>query len=199
LDISWHVPSDEETSYAINLFETATKIRINRIKELVQVDNGHKKLSAEWTDEVRQSLKYLVSSLLSSIPLYQRCSPPEEWDVQPDEMPQFVPQILESMDIDSPDIDDDAADDDDDDSDSEAANGRSQKYVDGLINRPLTEAQTELLKDTYKQIGLVLLLLARYLWDHRPDDMQAFIELSTVWISDMTYNRLFMLGYILKD
>ena len=82
------------------------------------------------------------------------------------------------MDVDSPDIEDDAAEEDDDDDD--AGTGRSQKYVDGLINRPLTPEQTELLKSIYKRIGMTLLDVTKYLWEKRQDDMQAFIEVSTV-------------------
>ena len=132
----------------------------------------------DWTDELRQSLKYIVTALVAVIPLYQRCPPPEEWEATPEELPKAVGTSPEPMDVDSPDIEDDAAEEDDDDDD--AGTGRSQKYVDGLINRPLTPEQTELLKSIYKRIGTTLLDVARYLWEKRQDDMQAFIEVSTV-------------------
>jgi hypothetical protein len=141
--------------------------------------NEQKKSSADWTDELRESLKYLVSSVLSSIPLYQRCPRPEEWDVKREEVPQ-APSPVDS--IDQPDIEEDEAgeDDDDDDPDADAATGRSHKYVDGLINRPLSPEQTELLMSIYKNIGSTLFDVSQYLWQNRPNDMQAFIELSTV-------------------
>jgi hypothetical protein len=88
------------------------------------------------------------------------------------------------MDVDQPDIEEDEAgeDDDDDDPDADAATGRSHKYVDGLINRPLTPEQTELLMNIYKEIGITLLDVAQYLWSRRPNALQSFIELSTVYL-----------------
>lgn len=110
----------------------------------------------------------------------------------PEEFPQAVGTSSEPSTVDSPDIEDDAADDDDDDDD--AGMGRSQKYVDGLINRPLNAEQTELLKSIYKRIGMTLLDIARHLWEKRQDDMQAFIEVSTVQHSGdcLTIDYLFM-------
>ena len=95
-----------------------------------------------------------------------------------EELPKAVEISSEPSTVDSPDIEDDAADEDDDDDD--AGMGRSQKYVDGLINRPLLPEQTELLKYIYKRIGKTLLDIAKCLWEKRQDDMQAFIEVSTV-------------------
>lgn len=184
LDIKWHVPTDEEAQCAIQLFEFATEFSINTINALLSTDslNGdNKKSSADWTDEARQALKYLVAALVSSIPLYQRCSPPEEWEATCEEMPQAVLTAPEATDVDTPDIEEEAGDEEDEeDGDSDAASGRSQKYVDGLINRPLKPEQTEALKHIYKRIGMTLLDLARHLWANRKDDVQTFIEASTV-------------------
>ena len=187
LDVKWHVPSEEETECAIDLFRSAAEYKLDRIKELlanVEAPTSEQKKSlADWSDDIRESLKYLVSSMLSSIPLYQRCPRPEEWDVKREGVPQ-APSPVDSMDVDQPDIEEDEAgeDDDDDDPDADAATGRSHKYVDGLINRPLTPEQTELLMNIYKEIGITLLDVAQYLWSRRPNDLQSFIELSTVYL-----------------
>ena len=78
------------------------------------------------------------------------------------------------------DEDEEEEDDDDDaDGDDEGA-GRSQKYVDGYNNRPLTSEQAALLKSIYQRIGMVLLDLIRHLKNNRKDDYHAFIEISTV-------------------
>lgn len=192
LDIKWHLPNDEETQCAIELYRTAVEFQLNIIDELLNVEPAgaeQKKSSADWTDELRQALKYIVTALVASIPLYQRCPPPEEWEVTHEEMPAAVPTFPEAMDVDSPDIEDDAAEDDEEDDDS--GTGRSQKYVDGFINRPLNPEQTDLLKSLYKRIGMALLDASRYLWGNRRDDMQAFIEVSTVhYPVNFTYVRL---------
>jgi Proteasome-substrate-size regulator, mid region len=197
LDIKWHVPTDEETQCAIQLFRSATEFSLNTINTLLSMDspNGdQKKLSADWTDEVRQALKYLVAALVASIPLYQRCPPPEEWEATYEEMPQAIPTVPDAMDVDFPDIEDEAGEDDDEeDVDADAASGRSHKYVDGLINRSLTPEQTELLKHIYKKVGMTFLDLTRHLWAHRKDDMQAFIEVSTVHPS---FIWLIIIGYL---
>jgi hypothetical protein len=187
LDIKWHVPTDEETQCALQLFKFAAELSLDSINLLLKNDsqNGdQKKSSADWTDEMRQSLKYLVASLVASIPLFRRCPPPEEWEVTFEEMPQAVPTVSSPMDVDSPDIEDEAGEDDDEeDSDTDAASGRLQKYEDGLINRPLTPEQIESLKHIYKRVGMTLLDLIRHLWTHRKDDVQSFIEASTVHTS----------------
>ena len=110
--------------------------------------------------------------------MYQRCPPPEEWGVTHEELPEAVGTHAEHVAADSPDVEDDTAEDDDDDDD--AGTGRSQKYVDGMFNRPLTPEQTEILKSIYKRIGITLLRVVRYLWAKRKDDMSSFIEVSTV-------------------
>jgi hypothetical protein len=187
LDVKWHVPSEEETECAIDLFKSAAEYKLGRIKELlanVEAPTSEQKRSlADWSDDIRECLKYLVSSMLSSIPLYQRCPRPEEWDVKREGVPQAHSPV-DSMDVDQPDIEEDEAgeDDDDDDPDADAATGRSHKYVDGLINRPLTPEQTELLMNIYKEIGITLLDVAQYLWSRRPNALQSFIELSTVYL-----------------
>jgi hypothetical protein len=161
--------------------------KLDRIKELIKTDSStgnQKKSSADWTDELRESLKYLVSALLASIPLYQRCPAPEEWEVSDWEIKKVpqAPSSTEVMDLDQVDAEEEDAgdDDEDDDSSSDAVTGRAHKYADGLVSRPLNSEQTELLMKLYKGIGGVLQSVALYLNEHRPDDMQAFIELSTV-------------------
>jgi hypothetical protein len=206
LHVKWHVPSDEETECAIDLFKSAAEYKLGRIKELLTKIEAptteQKKASADWADDLRESLKYLVSSMLSSIPLYQRCPRPEEWDVKREEVAVLqAPSPVDPMEVDQPDIEEDEAgeDDDDDDPDADAATGRSHKYVDGLINRPLTTEQTELLKYIYKNIGTALFDVAQYLWSHRPNDMQSFIELSTVYLPVYLANgRQYIVGCILK-
>lgn len=187
LDSKWHIPNEEETNCAISLFSHAVESKLDRIKELIQADpstSNHKKSSADWTDELRESLKYLVSALLASIPLYQRCPPPQEWEVSEREVKKapHPPPSADVMDLDQPDVEEEDAgdDDEDDDSSSDAVTGRAHKYADGLISRPLNDEQTELLQKMYKGIGGVLQSVALYLNQHRPDDMQAFIELSAV-------------------
>jgi len=201
LDIRWHLPNDEETACAIELYKAATDFQLGKINDLLNVEppsKDQKKSSGDWTDELRQSLKYIVTALVAVIPLYQRCPPPEEWEATPEELPEAVGTFPEPMDIDSPDIEDDAAEEDDDDDD--AGTGRSQKYSDGLINRPLAPEQTRLLKSIYKRIGMTLLDLTKYLWGKRSDDMQAFIEVSTViHLFKSAESRLFIHGYIPKE
>ncbi|HMD14654.1 MAG TPA: hypothetical protein VKI62_08520, partial [Bacteroidota bacterium] len=181
LDIKWHVPDEEETQCAIELYRTAVEFQLNIIDELLVLDptsTEQKKPSVDWTDELRQALKYIVNALVASIPLYQRCPRPEEWEVIQEGTPTTAGASPDLIDIDSPDIEEDAAEDDEDDDD--AGTGRSQKYVDGFINRPLNPEQTELLKSLYKRTGVTLLDASKYLWAKRKDDMQAFIEVSTV-------------------
>jgi Proteasome-substrate-size regulator, mid region len=202
LDIKWHVPTDEETQCAIELFQTAVEFQLNILDELLNVkphSADQKKPDADWTDEFRQALKYIVTALVASIPLYQRCPPPEEWEVTHEEMPNAAETFPDGTDMGSPDIeDDDAAGDDEDDDDTGA--GRAQKYDDGFINRSLTPEQTELLKSLYKRIGRTLLDASRYLWGKRRDDMSTFIEVSTVYFQvNLTYIRLFIRGYILRE
>ena len=112
LDVKWHVPSEEETECAIDLFRSAAEYKLDRIKELlanVEAPTSEQKKSlADWSDDIRESLKYLVSSMLSSIPLYQRCPRPEEWDVKREGVPQ-APSPVDSMDVDQPDIEEDEA------------------------------------------------------------------------------------------
>jgi hypothetical protein len=188
LDVKWHIPSDEETECAIELFKTAANSKLQRIRELIASpeDGQVVKVSGDWTDELRESLKYLVSAMLAAIPLYQRCSPPEEWEVKPSDVPDIPAplEMIESedelMDVDQPDVEDDEGNDDDDEdfSDADAAAGRSQKYADGFINRPLKREEHEILSSIYIDIGCMLSSLHKYLWANRQDDMQAFIELS---------------------
>jgi hypothetical protein len=163
----------------------------DRIKDLMQAGastSNPKKSSADWTDELRESLRYLVSALLASIPLYQRCPPPHEWKESggPEEnKPRELPAINDVMDLDQADAEEEDAGDDeeDDDSSTDAVSGRAHKYADGFVSRPLNTEQTELLVKLYKGIGGVLQKVALYLKEHRPDDMQAFIELSTVYLN----------------
>lgn len=162
----------------------------------------HRKSFPDWTDELRQALKYIVSCLLASTPLYQRCSLPEEWEATHEEMPLAAPVQEDPMDSDSPDtIEDEAGEDDDeDDADADAVGGRSQKYSDGLINRPLNPEQTQMLISIYKEIGMILLEVSRYLQASREDDMQAFIEVSTVQRAlDMVNGRQYIPGFILWE
>jgi len=154
---------------------------------LIQVDSStsdQKRLSSDWTDELRESLKFLVSALLASIPLYQRCPPPEEWEVSDGEIrkaPQMSPSA-DGMDLDPLDAEEEDAGDDDEDDDvnSDAITGRAHKYADGFMSRPLNSESIEVLTAMYKSIGRVLQDVSRYLNQYRPDDMQAFMELSTV-------------------
>jgi hypothetical protein len=196
LDVKWHLPNDEETACAIELYKAATDFQLDKINDLLDVEppnKDQKKSSGDWTDELRQSLKYIVTALVAVIPLYQRCPPPEEWEVTPEELPKAAGMCSESMGMNSPDIEDDAPEEDDDD-DDDAGTGQSQKYADGLINRPLAPEQTELLKSIYKRIGITLLDVAKHLWEKRQDDMQAFIEVSTVRHREdcLTLDYLFM-------
>ena len=135
LEINWHVPTDEETQCAIELYQTALEFQLNILDDLLNIkpqSADQKKSDADWTDEFRQALKYIVTALVASIPLYQRCPPPEEWEVTHEEMPNAVGTFPDAMDMDSPDIeDDDAAGDDEEDDDTGA--GRAQKYADGLV------------------------------------------------------------------
>jgi len=201
LDVKWHVPTDEETQCAIELYQTAVEFQLNILDELLNVEPpvDQKKSDADWTDEFRQALKYIVTALVASTPLYQRCPPPQEWEVTHEEMPNAVGTFPDAVDIDSPDIeDDDAAGDDEEDDDAGA--GRAQTYADGLIDRRLTPEQTELLKSLYMKIGRTLLDASRYLWEKRRDDMSTFIEVSTVYCQvNLTYIRPFILGYILRE
>jgi hypothetical protein len=192
LTVEWHVPSDDETACAISLFKTAADSRLQQINDLISPtssdDEDAKKSSADWTDELRECLKYLVSAMLASIPLYQRCSPPEEWDLNPRDAPDIKPPP-EMMDVeedfsdaDQPDVEEEDAveeDEDEDFSDSDSATGRSQKYADGFINRPLSPEQAEILRIVYVDIGSMLSLLVKYLWLNRKDDMQSFVEVTT--------------------
>src|SRR5579862_4119204 len=191
LNVEWHVPSDDETACAISLFKTAADSRLQQINDLISPtssdDEDAKKSSADWTDELRECLKYLVSAMLASIPLYQRCSPPEEWDLNPRDAPDIKPPP-EMMDVeedfsdaDQPDVEEEDAveeDEDEDFSDSDSATGRSQKYADGFINRPLSPEQAEILRIVYVDIGSMLSLLVKYLWLNRKDDMQSFVEVT---------------------
>ena len=181
LNIKWHLPNEEETACALELYKAATDFQLGKIDRLLEVEpppKEQKKSSADWTDNLRQSLKYIVTAFVAVIPLYQRCPPPEEWGVTHEELPEAVGTHAEHVAADSPDVEDDTAEDDDDDDD--AGTGRSQKYVDGMFNRPLTPEQTEILKSIYKRIGITLLRVVRYLWAKRKDDMSSFIEVSTV-------------------
>lgn len=180
LDVKWHTPSDEETFFAIEIYKMATEFQLNRIDELL--NNEQKRNMPDWTDELRQCLKYLVNALLASATLYQRLPPPEEWEVSCEECPSAVTPEVEDLDPDSPDTMEDEAGDDEDEDDTDgddAEAGRSQKYVDGFNNRPLTSEQAALLKSIYQRIGMVLLDLTRYLKNNRKDDYHAFIEIST--------------------
>jgi len=210
LDIKWHVPSDDETAVAIDLYRTAVEYHLGIIDDLLQIEppgSDQKKSSSDWTDTLRQSLKYIVTALISSTPLYQRIPPPEEWEVSRDEMPVLPPDTTEdlTMDIDSPDIvEDDAAveDEEEEEEDFDGNIGRSQKYADGLIDQPLGAEQSQLLQSLYKRIGKTLYEVASHLWNKRKDDMQAFIELSAVQapqISNRGDGRIFWLGCILRD
>lgn len=153
-------------------------------------DGEVRKIQLDWTDQLREALKYLVSAMLAAIPLYQRCPPPEEWNVQPEDLPQMVSTRKEAdtddeaMDVDQPDVEEEEGGEDEDedfaDGDGDASTGRSQKYVDGFINRPLTPEQTDLLKMIYNDIGVLLHQLGVFLMNHRSDDMQAAIELSAI-------------------
>ena len=181
LNIKWHVPSDQETESAIQIYKQATDFQLNRIDKLLN-DEQERNLP-DWTDELRQCLKYLVNALLASATLYLRIPPPDEWEVSREECPSASANEDDEMDIDSPEaIEDEPGEDDDDDDvegDDEGA-GRSQKYVDGYNSRPLTDEQAALLKSIYQRIGMVLLDLTRYLKNNRKDDYHAFIEISTV-------------------
>src|SRR5271170_2475682 len=181
LDVKWHVPSDEETDSAIEIYKMATEFQLNRIDELL--NDEHKRSLPDWTDELRQCLKYIVNALLASATLYHRLPPPDEWEVTREELPSATTEEIDDMDVDSPDVIEDECgeedDDDETDGDDEGA-GRSQKYDDGYNNRPLTSEQVALLKSIYQRIGMVLLDLSRYLKNNRKDDYHAFIEISTV-------------------
>ena len=179
LDVKWHVPSDEETESAIEIYKTATEFQLNRIDELL--NDEQKRNLPDWTDELRQCLKYIVNALLASATLYHRLTPPDEWEVSREELPNAITEDTDEMDIDSPDVIEDGEEDDDDDADGDDEGaGRSQKYVDGYNNRPLTSEQAALLKSIYQRIGMVLLDLIRHLKNNRKDDYHAFIEISTV-------------------
>lgn len=185
LEVKWHVPSDEETESAIEIYKIATEFQLGRIDELL--NDEQKRNLPDWTDELRQCLKYIVNSLLASATLYHRLPPPDEWEVSREECPSATtPEETDNMDIDSPSvIEDEAGEEDDDDEadgDDEGA-GRSQKYVDGYNDRPLTDEQAALLKSIYQRIGMVLLDLIRHLKNNRKDDYHAFIEISTVLLS----------------
>jgi proteasome activator subunit 4 len=181
LDVKWHVPSDGETKSAIAIYKMATEFQLNRIDELL--NDEQKRSLPDWTDELRQCLKYIVNALLASATLYHRLPPPDEWEVTREELPSATTEEIDDMDVDSPDVIEDECgeedDDDETDGDDEGA-GRSQKYVDGYNNRPLTSEQVALLKSIYQRIGMVLLDLSRYLKNNRKDDYHAFIEISTV-------------------
>jgi hypothetical protein len=185
--VNWHVPSDEETHVAIRLYFSATEWQKARIANLLINDNS----SVQVSDDLRQSLKYIVSALLGAIPLYARCPLPEEWVVSSGDIPPASPALqspeatIESVteedygtDEDSPDVEDDAAEDDDDDYDDEATTGRNHKYPDGLGERPLKPEQTNLLIRSYLSIGSGLLAVANHLWAKRHDNVQLFMELS---------------------
>ena len=191
LDVKWHVPSDEETECAIELLKTATESKRQQIQNLLDTkDNGEvRKISAEWTDELRESLKYLVSVMLAAIPLFQRCTPPEDWEVKVEDVPEFerVKEKTEDddsmLDVEHADVEDEEAaeeeDEDFSDADADGSIGRSQRYADGFLNRPLNSEQIEIMKTIYIEIGRVLAQLTKYLVVYREDDMQSFIELTT--------------------
>lgn len=200
LEVKWHVPSDEETESAIEIYKIATEFQLGRIDELLNDDQ--RRNLPDWTDELRQCLKYIVNALLASATLYHRLPPPDEWEVSREEYPSATtPEETDNMDIDSPSVIEDEVgeedDDDDTDGDDEGA-GRSQMYVDGYNDRPLTDKQAALLKSIYQRIGMVLLDLIRHLKNNRKDDYHAFIEISTVLLSCVlgANARLCLLGYI---
>jgi Proteasome-substrate-size regulator, mid region len=187
LEIKWHVPSDEETAIAIDMYKTAVEYHLAIVDRLIDIEptkQNEKKSSSDWTDALRQSLKYIVTALLSSTPLYQRIPPAEEWVMHPEEFPLLPPGHEDLMDVDSPDdVEDEAAIEDEGEEEEDDVDdnmGRSQKYNDGLSNRPLTVEQSEMLQSLYKAIGKTLFELASHLWSFRKDDMAAFIELSAV-------------------
>lgn len=159
----------------------STEFQLHRIDELL--NDEQKRSLPDWTDELRQCLKYIVNGLLASATLYHRLPPPNEWEVSHEECPSATNEDPDDMDIDSPDVIEDEVgeedDDDDTDGDDETA-GRFQKYVDGYNNRPLTDEQATLLKSIYQRIGMMLLDLTRHLKNNRKDDYHAFIEVSTV-------------------
>ena len=181
LDLKWHVPSDQETESAIEIYKTATEFQLGRINELL--NDEQKRNISDWTDELRQCLKYLVNALLASATLYLRIPPPDEWEVSREECPSALANEDDDIDIDSPDVIEEEPGEEDEedevDGDDEGA-GRSQKYVDGYNNHPLTPEQAALLKSIYERIGMILLDLTRYLKNNRKDDYHAFIEISTV-------------------
>jgi hypothetical protein len=175
LDVKWHVPNDEETEMAIQVFDDAAKYGLEWVQKMLDEEEP----GPSWTDELRQSLKYLLAAMLGSVPLFQRCPPQHDWVV---ERP-VEPELAEPMSVDSEEEEEEEEEDDDDDAASGPAN---QTYIDGYINQPLNPKQVNLMQANYIAIGLALKNVAGYLWENRPDDMQAFIELSTV--NSLDYN-----------
>jgi len=205
INIKWHVPSDEETACAIEIYKNATELQLKKIELLLTTElpnKDQKKSSADWTDHLREALKYLVAALVASVPLYRRCSSPEEWEGEQKESAKMSPipvdvdsEVMETED--TPELDEEPweGEDEEEAEGDDAMPERSGKYADGFINRPLTCEQTELLISIYKRIGLALNDVSIYLFLRKPDDIQAFIELSNVdsylRFSDI---RQFMLG-----
>jgi len=207
VEISWHVPSDEERSAAIALWEYLSQIKIKQLQDLIKdpslSDSGDTKSSADWTDEVRQCMKYFYSILVSSVPLLRCCPAFEKWIVQREDFP-FVEHALQSMDISSdemivgpeldepssPEIDEDDGGDEEDEEegDIDAALGKSKLFVDGYINQPLPPKKSQVLQSIYREIGATLMQLSGYLQRFKKDEFQCFMDLSMVsrWIHYLT-------------
>lgn len=185
LDVKWHIPTEDEIAYALEILQEFATIMVQRIRKLVSgnsVTNG-----STWTDDLREPLKYLMAVMLAAIPLYQRCSPCEEWEIKSEDVPDIdPPETLvdedEAMEIDPADVEEDDTGDDEDEGesdDTDAPSGRGQKYADGFINNPLSHENFKKLYTIHMEIGDTLSFVAKHLRDHRKDDVQATIEIIT--------------------
>ena len=184
LKLEWHVPSEAEIDFAVELFSTRAKSAVDSLRALIQGTSSVKRDGSgkAWSDEVSRNL-VLIRLLLSGMSNLFDCrlqAPEDTNDSHAD--PAHVPNG-------KPPEEHDATDADNEDLASYGENEprRLFRYPDGYPLKP-GDPHYKRVHELRMQLGAVLHDVHDFLVTNQEDDLTCFHPLYTaykVWITDI--------------
>ena len=183
LTIKWHLPSEEEIAFAVDLFESQVDTATERLENLISDNSAvsRKGKNKEWSDEVSRNLSQirLILSGLSTLFDPKKASGRADGPQDPD---GDTPMDVEEMDIDEDPLAETAED--------EETRPQFHYRAGYLLDKNSTIYNR--IHQRREDIGHLLSNIHGFLTEHQEDDVACFTALYTAyrtWITDVGNER----------